>query len=682
MKSRIGVYVCQCGSNISDYVDVEKVREVVEGEEGVVLAKTTMFACADSTQQEIVQDIKEHELDGLVVASCSPKLHLMTFRNVAERGGLNRYTYVQSNIREQGSWAHSDTPAEATEKAIKSVKAAIARTRLSVELVPPVIPSERTVLVVGAGVAGMRAAIDLADSGSRVYLIERDHFVGGRTAQWGEIFPTDETGNKVIADLYREVAAREGITLLTGCEVVSKAGSVGNFGLRLRIAPRGIAAGGSSAGSGSGGGSSAGSGSDAGGTQGEGTGAAGASADAGDFERRLERAIEACPVSVANPFDFGLTERKAIYRNPGGLPELPAIDFEHCTRCGECSKILPEIDLEAQESFEEITAGAVVLATGFDPYEPKPGEFGYGEIDSVVTLQQFRRLMELAGNGLTYAGKRIENIAYIYCVGSRQIGALEGENKYCSRYCCTAGIHAAVLAKKRFEYIQNYHFTRGVRTYGKQEIIYEESSANGDIYLQSFEDDPPVVSRENGVTRVVIRDVLTEKKELEVEADLVVLVTGMVPRADNSIGELMKVPIGRDRFFNEVHPKLKPVETVMDGIFLAGAAQGPKNVTESVQSALSAAIKTNALIGKGEIELEPTVAKVDGTICEWCGKCIEACPFDAIEETEQGGRQVAVVKESNCKGCGMCLPVCPVNAIQLIGFTDGEIEAMVDALAD
>ena len=649
MNEKIGVYICQCGSNISDYVDVERVRDVVEREEGVSLAKVTMFACADSTQQEIVKDIEEQKLDGLVIASCSPKLHLFTFRNVAERAGLNKYNYVQSNIREQGSWAHSDTPEQATEKAIRSVRAAIARTRLAKPLVPPVIPSERTVLVVGAGVAGLRAAADLADGGSKVYLIERDHFVGGRTAQWGELFPTDEMGSRVTADLYQEVLKRDAIILHTGCEVESSAGSVGNFEIRLRIAPRGVKAG---------------------------------TMESDNFEERLGKTIEACPVEVPNDFDFGLTKRKAIYRYPAGLPAAPAIDFEHCTRCGECVNIYPEIDLDQKELFEEIKAGAVVLATGFDPYEPGTGEFGYGEIENVITLQQFRRLIEISGDALTYKGKNIKNIAYIFCVGSRQTGALDGENKYCARYCCTSAIHSAVLAKKRFEGIQNYHFTRGVRTYGKQESIYEESSELGDIYLQSFEEDPPVVSSEKGITTVKVKDVLTEDRELEVDVDLVVLVTGMVPRADKRIGEIMKVPAGRDRFYNEVHPKLKPVETVMDGIYLAGTCQGPKNITETVKSALSAAIKTNALIGKGEIELEPTMAKIDRTLCEWCGKCLEACPFDAIDRTEHEGKAVAAVNESTCKGCGMCLPVCPVNAIQLVGFTDAELETMIDALAD
>ncbi|MBN2070443.1 MAG: CoB--CoM heterodisulfide reductase iron-sulfur subunit A family protein [Candidatus Krumholzibacteriota bacterium] len=663
MNKRIGVYICQCGSNISDYVDVEKVRDAVKDVDGVALAKITMFACADSTQQEMIRDIEDQNLDGLVVASCSPKLHLFTFRNVAERAGMNKYNYVQANIREQGSWAHSDKPAEATEKAIKSVKAAIARTKLSEPLISPVISSENVVLVVGAGIAGMRAALDLAKTGTRVYLVEKDHFVGGRVSQWGEIFPTDEKGREVIGDFYGEIVKNDNITLHTGCDVVSRAGSVGNFDIRLKIKPRGI-------------------------VPGSGAGLS------GDFEERLSKAIDICPVFVEDDFNFGLTRRKAIYRSAGRMPAVPVLDRRNCTGCGECVKICPEIDIHAEETFQDIKAGSVIVATGFDPYQPSKGEFGYGEIENVITFQQMRRLLEIECDGkeegarcvrkgtLLYNGRKIRNIAWIFCVGSRQTGALEGDNKYCSRYCCASAIHASILTREKFDGINNIHFTRGVRTYGKLEILYEESSIAGDIYLQSFDDAPPVVAQEKGVTTVKVRDVLTEDREMEVEADLVVLVTGMVPRSDTSIAEIMKVPVGRDRFFNEVHPKLKPVETVMDGIFLAGTSQGPKNITETLNASNSAAIKAHALVSSGEIELEPTMAKIDRKLCEWCGNCLDSCPFNAIDREEYEGKTVAVVNTSTCKGCGMCLPVCPVNAIQLTGFSDSEIISMIDALSE
>ncbi|MCF8297741.1 MAG: 4Fe-4S binding protein, partial [Saprospiraceae bacterium] len=313
------------------------------------------------------------------------------------------------------------------------------------------------------------------------------------------------------------------------------------------------------------------------------------------------------------------------------------------------------------------------------PYEPKTGEFGYKEIDNVITLQQLKRLIELNETELIYKNKKIKNIAYIYCVGSRQV---DGENKYCSRYCCTSAIHASLSVRNKYKEINNFHFTRGVRTYGKQEVLYAESSEKGDIYLQSFEDCPPIVEKEGENTIVKVNDFLTENKEVEVDADLVVLVTGLVPRKDNSISKILKVPIGRDKFYNEIHPKLRPVETVIDGVLIAGACQAPLNVTESVKSALSAAAKVNSLVSKGQIELEPTLAIVEKTACEWCDKCSEICPYDAILQEDYNGKKVAVINKTVCKGCGMCLPVCPTNAIQLIGYTDVEIESMIDALVE
>jgi heterodisulfide reductase subunit A len=644
MRNRIGVYICYCGSNISDYVDVERVKEIVGKEKDVVLSKTTMFACADSAQTEIINDIKEQKLDAIVVASCSPKLHLPTFRNVAQRAGLNQYNYIQVNIREQCSWAHSDKPQQATEKAIKLVLAGIGRAKYSQALKPMSIPSNNAVLVVGAGIAGMRAGIELAEMGTEVILIEREYFVGGRAAQWNELFTTNETGREVVSRLYDRIMKTANITLFTGTEIETKSGSVGNFDIKIKIKPRHI------------------------------------KSDCKIDWDKFKKAVEICPIEFDDPFNFGLTKQKAIYKNfPSEFPEIPTIDVEHCNKCGKCVDICPDIDLDQKEEIININVGAVLLTTGASPYEPKKGEFGYQEIDNVITLQQLKRLIELRDEELTYQGKKIKNIAYIYCVGSRQI---EGDNKYCSRYCCTSAIHTAIMLKEKYREINNFHFTRGVRTYGKQEILYNKSAKQGDIFLQSFDELPAEVYKNNGSTHVKINDILSAGKELEVKADLVVLVTGMVPRENDSVNTILKVPIGRDKFYNEIHPKLRPVETVIDGVLIAGSCQAPLNITESVKSALSAGAKVNSLISKGEIELEPTLAKIDPSSCNWCDKCISVCPYDAITQEEHNGKMVAFVNEANCKGCGICLPVCPSNSIQLIGYTDVEIESMINALVD
>jgi heterodisulfide reductase subunit A len=574
MKERIGVYICHCGGNISDYVDVEKVRQAIENEEGVALAKTTMFACSDANQNEMVEDIRNHNLDGVIVASCSPKLHLTTFRNVTERGELNKYTYVHTNIREQASWAHSDDKPGATEKAIHLVKAAIAKSRYAEPLYPNQFEAEKTIAVIGAGIAGMKAAISLADKKIDVLLIEKEHRVGGHTATWGTLSMSEESGSALTERIYNDLLRRENVTIMTGTEVIASRGSIGKFTLKVRKRP----------------------------------------------------IKEDDPVETA-----------------------------------------------------EFNVGSVVVATGFDSYTPREGEFGYAVDDNVITLPEFKHLVDAAeGKELLYKGKKIRNIAYIYCVGSRQTN---GGNTYCSRYCCTSVIHTAIQAKKKFSKIHNFHLNRGIRTYGKQELLYAESLALGDIYLQSPDDAPPQVVSEKGKSKVRIKDILSSNRELEIEADLVVLVTGMVPRADNTVGTLFKLPKGRDRFFNEVHMKLRPVETVIDGVTIAGTCQGPKNIPETVNSALSAAAKSYSYISKGVLETEPIVAEVNSDACSWCGKCAEACPFDAILKEEIGGKTVAVVNNSVCKGCGMCAPVCPSDAINLINYSSEEIMSMIDALA-
>ncbi|MDD4778552.1 MAG: CoB--CoM heterodisulfide reductase iron-sulfur subunit A family protein [Fermentimonas sp.] len=571
---RIGVYICHCGGNISDYVDVEEVRKSVEHEEGVVLAKTTMFACSDSNQNDMVSDIKEHRLDGVVVASCSPKLHLVTFRNVTERGDLNKYTYVHANIREQASWAHSDDKPGATGKAIHLVKAAIAKSRYAEPLYPNQIEAEKIIAVIGAGVAGLKAAASISDKNINVILIEKEDRVGGHTAELGDLFMSDEKGYDLINRIYNDIAQRDNVTILTGSEVISSKGSIGNFTLKIRKRPQNI----------------------------------------GD------------PVETM-----------------------------------------------------EIKVGSIVVATGFESYIPKEGEFDYVVNENVITLPEFKLLVDKStGDKLIYKGKTIKNIVYIYCVGSRQN---EGGNTYCSRFCCTSVIHTAIEAKKKFKNIYNIHLNRGIRTYGKQELLYAESLKMGDIYLQFDQTTPPEITSNGKNSIVTVTDILSAGKKMSVEADLIVLVTGMVPRSDQSIGTMFKIPRGRDKFYNEIHMKLRPVETVIDGITIAGTCQGPKKISESVNSALSAATKSFSYVSKGTLETDPIIAVINEDSCSWCGKCLEACPFDAIEKINLNNREIAAVNSSVCKGCGMCAPVCPPDAINLIGYRNEEIISMIDVLA-
>jgi heterodisulfide reductase subunit A len=565
-ERRIGVYVCHCGGNISDYVDVEQVIDAVREENGVVVARTAMFTCSDATQQEIVEDIREQRLDGMVVASCSPKLHTATFREVARRAGLNPYEYTQVNIREQCSWAHTDDHAGATRKAIRLVRAGIAKTRLSAPLEPVLVQTVPRTLVVGGGIAGLRAALGLARIGLQVFLLEREPELGGWVGQLGTMYPHGTDGRGLIAKLVEVVRERPEITVFREAELVAKSGSFGNYEATIRI---------------------------------------------------------------------------------GGEP-------------GETIRL---------------DVGSIVVATGFDVYQPEVGELGYG-IDGVLTLPEFEQL--LAGNTpLVFGGKPVESIAYIYCVGSRQPDGRE----YCSRYCCSAAVNDSLRVAERAPSTRQYHLYRDMRTYGKNELLFAESRRRASLYLRFPDDDPPAVEKlDGGGLRVTLRDVLTGGEELTIEPDLVVLVTGMVPRRNDELIGALKLPVDKDGFFNEIHPKLRPVETIVDGVLIAGACQAPKSASESVTSALAAVTQSAAMLKKGSAELDPLVATVDLDRCSWCGACAEACPYGAIVEAPLNGKTVATIEPATCKGCGGCTPVCPEDAIDLQGYTDAQIRAMIDGL--
>jgi len=585
MRQRIGVYICHCGGNISDYVDVEELSKMFHKEDGVVVSKDVMFACADSNQKAMVEDIQQYNLDAIVVASCSPKLHLHTFRAVAGRAGLNPNNYVQVNIREQCSWPHSDRPREATVKAAGLIRAGINRVAYSEALDSIEIEVKKAVMVIGAGISGMKAAIDLARAGNEVYLVEKDYFVGGHIAQQEKLFMTGQSGKEIVKKLYDEIKTYKNITVFTGATIGKVTGSLGSFNIEIKVKPRHI----------------------------------------------------------------------------NGKMDKQTVNSE-------------------QEETIALLAGSVLVTTGFDNYEPKEGEFGYQHIPNVITLPQLNRLMELSPEKLVYNGKEIKSVAFIYCVGSRQ---KKGENKYCSRQCCTSTMYTALQLKEKYGKIQNYHLYRDIRTYGKQEILYDRASKQGDLFFKYEEKEMPTVEMNGKTITLKVKDYLTNKKEMEITPDLVVLVTGMVARADAPhISELFKIPIGNDRFFNEIHPKLKPVETVIKGVYIGGTCQGPKNVSESVQSSLAGASKITALLKSGTVMGDPVVARVDADVCTWCGKCAEVCDYTAIRETvTEAGKHIAGVNRGVCTGCGICAPVCPVNAIEVAKYTDHEIEAMIDGFA-
>ena len=638
---RMGVYVCHCGGNISDYVDVKKVVEVIKDEPGVVVAKDVMFACADSTQNEIIEDIKNYNLNRIVVASCSPKLHELTFRGVAARAGLNKYVYYHANIREQSSWAHTDDKVGATMKAIRHARAAISYARLAEPLESIKTSTVSKALVIGGGIAGLRAALDLADAGISVYIIEKEPFIGGRVAQLSNVYPYGRKGYEIVSNLINEVLKRENIAVYTNAEVKKVEGYIGNFEAKIEIRPRYFK---------------------------------------GSCQN-IEELVKKLPTDIPDEFNYGLTKRTPVILPPysDAYPKIPQLDIENCDeKCRETLKKCDNIDFNMNNETVTLNVGAIIVATGFDPYEPKEGEYGYKEHQNVITLPQLHRLIELDKL------KDVKNIAFIYCVGSRQKKTGEEEvNEYCSRYCCKAAMYASLNLLKKYGDVKLYHFYRDIRTYGREELLYEDASKRGVVFIKYDEDNPPKVYKEGDRLIVKSKDLLTPiDEEIEVPVDMVVLVTGMVPRNGNEeLHKVLKLSASRDRFLLEVHPKLKPVETAIAGTFLAGACQGPKDSLETLVSASAAASKAAAITMVNILELEPFVAYVDPVKCDLSKRCIDECEYGAIEIKEYPDiGEKAWVNEAKCKGCGACVAVCPTEAIQLKGLSNKQIRTMIKAM--
>jgi heterodisulfide reductase subunit A len=654
---RIGVYTCYCGGNISDVVNCEKVAKQLKKLPNVAVSRTNMSMCSDVGQSIIEEDIKENGINRVVIGACAPSLHEQTFRGTVARAGLNPYYYHHVGLREQDSWVHKNNCEGATDKAVRLMAAGIGKARLLEPLAPIELDATKHALVIGGGIAGLRAALDIARRGLHVTLIEKSPFLGGRVAQLDTLFPTGENARETLHRIIDRVISHPNINIFTQTEVEDISGYVGDFQIELKQNSRGVEA------------------------------------------ENGEAIMAACEQYIPNEFDYNLTERKVVYKTyPGCYPDLPAVDWENY----DGKPILvdgEEITLQNNPTSTTINVGAVVVATGFNPYQPRQGEHGYGEIPEVVTLGALiRHLSGLKDDEpLTWNGHPVRDIAMIHCVGSREIDGVhppqeDGQvNDYCSRVCCTANLHMANTLKERFPEINIFDLYEDIRTYGRgHEEYYHEALENMVRFIRFHGDDRPEVKlAAEGDTHpvlVLVRDHLTKGEELEVPADLVVLAVGVMPRQIDHLIKLLKISRGNDRFLAEVHPKLQPVETAVPGVVLAGSAQGPMNVQESCAAASAAAAKVSALLGQGIVELEPFVAQVDLEKCEGTGACIEVCAYEdaiALVEMETNGKKVqrAVVTPANCTGCGNCVSACPNQAIEVQGWTIPQYDAMLDAIA-
>ncbi|MHB1458735.1 MAG: 4Fe-4S binding protein [Armatimonadota bacterium] len=655
--ARVGVFVCWCGSNIAKMVDVVKVAEVASTFPSVAFATDYKYMCSEPGQNLIKQAIVEHKLDRVVVASCSPRLHEPTFRRCVGEVGLNPYMVEMANIREHCSWVHEDRD-EATHKAIDLTAMAVAKVVKNEDLFSQSIPLTKRALVIGGGVAGIQAALDIADAGYPVTLVEKTPSIGGRMAQYDKTFPTLDCAACILTPKMVDAASHPLIEILTFSEVESVSGFVGNFDVTIRKRARSV-----------------------------------------NMEKCTGCGVcyEKCPAKLPSEFDCGLGERKAIYVPfPQAVPNVPVIDREACRfftsgKCKICEKICPSQAIEYAQEDEIITEkyGAIVAATGFQPWDPTEyGNLGYGIYPDVITSLQFERLFNASG---PTEGKLVrpsnhqppKSVVFISCIGSRDD---EHGYPYCSKVCCMYNAKHALLLKEKVHDAQAYVFYMDIRANGKgyEEFVRRTIEKYGAVYLRGR------VSRVFQLgDELIVRGADTlSGKPVEIEADMVVLAAAMEAQPDaKDLARKLGISTDEYNWYSEAHPKLKPVEVLTAGIYLAGACQYPKDIPDSVAQASAAASKVLGLFSKTNLQSEPTVAEVNETTCAGCLLCGDVCPYTAIESKviyDRNGnplKTVASVNEGLCHGCGTCSAACRSASIQLKGFKDDQILAEVDALA-
>ncbi|RLI70631.1 disulfide reductase [Archaeoglobales archaeon] len=638
---RIGVFVCHCGLNIARVVDVEEVVNYAKNLKDVVYVTDLKYACSDSSQDDIINAIKEHKLDRIVVAACSPKLHEPTFRRVAIRAGLNPYLITMANIREQCSWVHQSKPKAATIKAKDLIRMAVAKARLLAPLERRRAKVEQSVLVIGGGVAGIEAALNLADSGVKVYLVEKTPTIGGHMATLNEVFPTNDCSICILAPKMSEAWNHENIEVITNAEIDDVSGHVGNFKIKIIKHPRYV--------------------------------------DVSKCKGCIDDCSAVCPVEVPNQFDYTIGIRKAIYLPiPQSTPLYAAIDWENCIGCRLCEKACePEaIDFNQKVEKMDIKVGAIIVATGYKAFDArrKP-EYGYGVYRNVITTLELERI--LSASGPTFGrllrpsdSQKPKKVAFIQCVGSRD----ENTNKYCSRVCCMVSLKNAYVIKERYPDVEVTIFYIDIRAFGRMyEEFYKRAQEKGIRFIRGRVGEIIEADNEN---LILSYESTLECDVREEEFDMVVLSIGL--EGDTSLATKLGITLGEDGFYELAHPKLRPAETDVKGIFLAGTSSGPKDIQDSVASAGLAAAKALQLIVTGRAEFDPYNAYVDEEKCIGCGLCMKVCNFNAVFMEDKKAR----IDANACVMCGVCVAACPADAIDMGFFTDEQIRAEIDALTE
>ena len=660
---RIGVFVCWCGSNIAATVDVQKVSELLRNEPGVVISENYQYMCSQAGQDMIKNAIHEHGLTGIVICSCSPRMHEATFRKTAAAAGINPYMVEIANVREQCSWVHKDI-ADATEKAVILGRAAIAKVNLNAPLVPGETPVTKRALVIGGGIAGIQTALDIADAGFEVDIVETKPTIGGKMAQLDKTFPTLDCAACILTPKMVDAGQNERIRIFSYSEVCEVHGFVGNFSVKIKKRAMYVDE-----------------------TKCTGCGLC----------------TEKCPQKgIPNEFNLGMDTRRAIYIPfAQAVPKVATIDPMHCNmlkngKCGVCAKLcsVGAIDYKQQDEFIEERYGAIVAATGFNPIPmDKFDEFAYSQSEDVVTSLELERLMNAAGpTGGTLLrpsdGKHPHTIVFVQCVGSRCSADAGKGKEYCSKICCMYTAKHAMLIREKYPDTEVFVFYIDVRTPGKlfDEFYRRAVEEYGVHYIKGM---VGKVSPEGDKLMVQASD-LIENKQLHIAADMVVLAAAIEPdKSARPLATMLTASMDTNDFFTEAHPKLRPVESPTAGIFLSGACQGPKDIPETVAQAGAAASKVIGLLSKDKLVGNPCVAHSDENMCTGCSLCERVCPYGAItyidkefkmpDRTVQK-RRIALVNDAVCQGCGACTVACPSGAMDLLGFSVQQIMAEVDAI--
>jgi len=644
---RIGVYVCHCGVNIGGVVDCPDVAEYAKTLPNVVYATDYKYMCSDPGQAMIQEDIKEKNLNRIVVAACSPRLHEPTFRRCVEEAGLNKFLFEFANLREQDSWVHMDLPEEATAKAKDLTRMAVAKARLLEPLEATKVEVNNTALVIGGGVAGIQTSLDLADMGFKTYVVERNPTIGGRMGQLDKTFPTLDCSMCILAPKMVDCQKHENIELISYAEVKEVDGFIGNFTVKVEKKPR-----------------------------------------------YVDEALctgcgscqEACPIEIPNYYDEGVGMVKAAYIPfPQAVPLCATIDKDYCIECNLCVQACgPEaIDHNQQPEIIELEVGTIVAAIGYDPFDPSGiYQHGYGRFSNVITAMEIERMINASGPTGGHVikpsdGIEPKRVAFIHCVGSRdeQIG-----KPYCSRVCCMYSMKNAQLCIDHEPDTEVTCYYMDLRSFGKgYEEFYKTSQEKYGI--EFIRGKPAQIFENDDLTLTIRAEDTLLGKVTEYTYDLVVLSIGLEHSAgSDELRQTLGLSRSADGFYMEAHPKLRPVDTLTDGVYIAGVAQGPKDIPDSVAQGSAAASRAAIPMAKGEVEIEPIIASNDETVCGACQVCVELCPFDAISiASGVGGKEFAQINSALCKGCGTCVGACPSGAMNQQHFKTEQIMAQISA---